>query len=184
MPDPRLSQAIAEAYAAAPVGEIEVHTLELWHPTFVEDGQPKPIRVARVNHAPGNPLTARLEPDAPRHPGELVAFVPLAFDLRLPPKGETPVPELVLTLDNVGREISDALTRAAQSLDAVTVIYRPYLESRLEVGPEMLPPPEYELSHVSVTPRSATGRARQMDLMRRAFPYDLYDLGRFPTLRR
>ena len=37
MPDPALSQAIKEAYAAAPSDVVILHTLELRHPAFDDD---------------------------------------------------------------------------------------------------------------------------------------------------
>ena len=61
MPDPSISQAIKEAYAAAPSDVVILHTLELRHPAFKDDeGQPTAIRVVR-DHVD---LTARLEPTA------------------------------------------------------------------------------------------------------------------------
>ena len=47
MPDPALSEAIREAYASAPADVVVLHTLEIWHPSFTEDGVAKPIRVVR-----------------------------------------------------------------------------------------------------------------------------------------
>ena len=48
MPDPTLSQAIREAYAAAPSDVVILHTLELRHPAFVNDDEsPTAIRVVR-----------------------------------------------------------------------------------------------------------------------------------------
>ena len=37
MPDPALSEAIREAYAAAPADVVILHTLELRHPAFGDD---------------------------------------------------------------------------------------------------------------------------------------------------
>ena len=49
MPDPTLSQAIKEAYAAAPSDVVILHTLELRHPDFEDDdGNPTAIRVVRI----------------------------------------------------------------------------------------------------------------------------------------
>ena len=82
MPDPALSQAIKEAYAAAPSDVVILHTLELRHPAFVDDaGEPTAIRVVR-DHAD---LTARLEPGAPLDGGAMVTFIAMAFDLSQPP---------------------------------------------------------------------------------------------------
>jgi len=133
MPDPALSQALREAYAAAPADTVILHTLEIWHPTFTE-----PIRVVR-DHAE---LTARLETGAPRDAGRMVGFVALAFDLDLPPVDTAPVPEIAVTLDNVGQEIVDALEAAAISQDKIDIIYRPYLSTDLEARRVGLVPPD------------------------------------------
>ena len=96
MPDPALSQAIKEAYAAAPSDVVILHTLELRHPAFEDDAElPTAIRVVR-DHAD---LTARLEASAPLDAGAMVTFVALAFDLSLPPVDTAPVPEIAVTLD-------------------------------------------------------------------------------------
>ena len=48
MTDTTLSQALKEAYASAPSEVILLHTLELRHPSFVDDnGNPTAIRVVR-----------------------------------------------------------------------------------------------------------------------------------------
>jgi len=76
MPDPALSAALAEAYAAAPSDVVVLHTLELRHPAFRDDnGNPTAIRVVR-DHAD---LVARLEASAPLNPVEMVTFTALAF---------------------------------------------------------------------------------------------------------
>ena len=106
MPDPALSQALKEAFASAPAGTVVLDTLEIWHPTFDE-----PIRVVR-DHAD---LTARLEAGAPRDGGKRVTFAALAFEFSPPPVDTAPVPEITVTLDNVGSDITDALEGAAVS---------------------------------------------------------------------
>ena len=58
MPNTLLSEALREAYASAPSDVVILHTLELRHPSFLDDdGQPIAIRVVRDNQD----LTARLE---------------------------------------------------------------------------------------------------------------------------
>lgn len=87
MPDSTLSEALKEAYASAPSDVILLHTLELRHPTFVDDhGNSTAIRVVRdhINH------TCTLENSAPLNHGEAVEFIAMAFDLELPPVNNTP----------------------------------------------------------------------------------------------
>lgn len=203
MPDPSLSAAIQEAYAAAPSDVVILHTLEIRHPTFTQ-----PIRVVR-NFADEESwvvlggaeaqtvldamdpedrdlvgLVARLEADAPEDAGQMVAFIALAFDLDLPPVDTIPVPEITVTMDNVGREITDALDAAAVSQDKIEVTYRPYLSTDIE-GPQMDPPITMMLSEVEANPLQVTGRARRMlDVGTKAFPAKYYTAKDFPGLAR
>jgi hypothetical protein len=207
MPDPSLSAAIREAYASAPADVVVLHTLEIWHPAFVEDGVARPIRVVRnfedtatwlalggaevravldgldaeARRKVG--LVARLEATAPRDAGLLVPFVALGFDLELPPVDTIPVPEIVVTLDNVGREIAKHLDAAAVSQERIEVMYRPYLSTDIE-GPQMDPPMTMTLSEVEVDVFRVTGRARVLDIGNKAFPSEIYTIRKYPGLRR
>jgi hypothetical protein len=207
MPDPALSEAIREAYASAPADTVILHTLEIWHPSFVENGAPKPIRVVRNYEDTATWLTlggadvqavldgldddarrkvglvARLETGAARQGGELVPFVALGFELELPPVDTVPVPEIVVTLDNVGREITRHLDAAAVSQERIEVTYRPYLSTDIE-GPQMDPPLTMTLSEVEVDVFRVTGRARVLDIGNKAFPSDIYTIKNYPGLRR
>ena len=208
MPDPALDQAIREAYASAPSDTVILHTLELRHPAFVDDGgRPTAIRVVRnfadeeswlrlggaevqavLDAMPVQArdlvgLVARLEEDAPKDGGRMVPFIALAFDLELPPVDTAPVPEITVTLDNVSREIVRHLDAAATSIEIVEVTYRPYLSTDLE-GPQMDPPITLTLTEVEVDVFRATGRARMLDIGNKAFPADLYTARRFPGLTR
>jgi Domain of unknown function (DUF1833) len=65
-----LTEALAEVYASNPQDEVVLNTLELRHPTFVDDaGNPAPIRVV-ADYASA---TATLETDAPLNAGEAVS---------------------------------------------------------------------------------------------------------------
>lgn len=202
MPDPSLSPAIQEAYAVAPSDVVVLHTLEIRHPTFTQ-----PIRIVR-NFADEETwtalggtnaqavlddmsaedramvgLVARLEADAPEDAGQMVAFIALAFDLDLPPVDTIPVPEITVTMDNVGREITDALDAAAVSQDKIEVTYRPYLSTDIE-GPQMDPPITMILSEVEASPLQVRGQARMLDIGNKAFPAKYYTAKDFPGLAR
>ena len=79
MHDPALSDALREAYASAPVGEVIWHTLELRHPAFAA-----PIRVVRdvepVSYEYRPEHVARYPDLVPAQAGERVPGV-LAQDL-------------------------------------------------------------------------------------------------------
>ena len=170
MPNETLSQALREAYASAPSESIILHTLELRHPSFIDDnGGLTAVRVARDNQD----LTARLEPTAPLNPGERVTFIAMGFELELPPINTAPVPEITITLDNVTREIVKHLEAASTSQSKIEITYRPYLSDDLE-GPQMDPPFTLVLTEVSATATCVTGRARMLDVGNKAFPAETY----------
>lgn len=180
MPDPSLSAAIREAYASAPSDTVILHTLELRHPSFLDDdGQPTAIRVVR-DHVD---LLARLEADAPVDGGMIVRFVAMGFELELPPVDTAPVPEIAVTLDNVSRELVRHLDAAATSQAKIEVTYRPYLSTDLE-GPQMDPPITLILTEVEADVFRITGRARMLDIGNKAFPAETYTARRFPGLTR
>jgi len=180
MPDPSLSAAIREAYAAAPSDVVILHTLELRHPSFEDDaGNPTAIRVVRDHQD----LTARLEASASLDGAVMVTFVALAFDLSLPPIDIAPVPEITVTLDNVSREIARHLDAAAVSQDKIEITYRPYLSTDLE-GPQMDPPITLVLTEVEANALQVTGRARMLDIGNKTFPNETYTAKRFPGLTR
>lgn len=175
-----MSDALAEAYALAPSDDVVLHTLELLHPSFVDDdGNPTAIRLVR-DHAD---LVARLEVDAPMNPAERVPFTAVAFDLTLPDRRDGGVPELQITLDGVSRDIIAHLEAAQPVIDPITVIYRPYLSSDLDI-PQMLPPLSLTLASVSVTMMRVTGRATANDLVNLSFPRRIYRPDDFPGLVR
>lgn len=180
MPNTLLSQALREAYASAPSDVVILHTLELRHPSFLDDdGQSIAIRVVRDNQD----LTARLESGAPMNAGEMVTFIAMGFDLELPPIDTAPVPEISITLDNASREIVKHLDSASDSQSKIEVTYRPYLSDDLE-GPQMEPPFTLVLTEVSADTSRVTGRARMLDVGNKAFPAETYNSVRFSGLTR
>lgn len=180
MPDATLSQALKEAYASAPSDVVILHTLELRHPSFIDDqGLPTTVRVVRDN----TDLIARLEPTAPINAGEIVTFIAMGFDLELPPVDTAPVPEISITIDNVSREMVKHLNNAAESQDKIEVTYRPYLSTDLE-GPQMDPPITLVLTEVEADIFRITGRARMLDVGNKAFPSVTYNSQNYPSLTR
>ena len=119
-----MSEAYAEAIAIAPVEDVILHTIELRHPSFVDDaGQPTAIRVVR-DHAD---LSATLEADAPLDAGRAVQFIALPFDLTLPAESDGAPPEITLTIDGASQQIVRHLDAAVGSLSPIHCTYRPYL---------------------------------------------------------
>jgi len=91
MTDATLSQALKEAYAAAPAGVVIYHTIELWHPQFSA-----PVRVVRDYVD----LVATLESTAPRDASTAVTFVGFNFEFTKPEVSPNGVPQITPTKNN------------------------------------------------------------------------------------
>jgi hypothetical protein len=172
MPDPSLSEALAEAYASAPSDEVIYHTLELRHAAFST-----PIRVVRDNAD----LTARLEATAPEDPGEDVTFVGFAFDLVKPELSATGIPQCTIEIDNVSREILANIELAMTSITPVEVTYREYLGSDL-LGPQNDPPMTLQITSITADVFRVKATASFADIGNRRFPREEYTAERFPGL--
>lgn len=175
-----LEQALKEAYASAPTDRVIFHTLEVRHPAFVDDAaQPTAIRVV----IGFEDITAKLEGDAPLHPGQYVEFIAGAFRFKLPGFEEGKVPQLQITIDGVSREVVGHIEAAIAGDSPIEVTYRPYLSTDLS-KPQMDPPISMELTKVSVSGASVSGTASLSDVHNRAFPFEKYMASRFPGLVR
>lgn len=174
MPDPALSAAIQEAYASAPVDQVIYHTLELWHPAFSAA-----IRVVRDFNA----IDARIEAGAARDAGAVVTFIGYAFDVVPPDQTSSGLPQCVIEIDNVSREILAQIDLAVVSAEQITAIYRAYLSDALLDGPENDPPMELTLISVSATPFRIRATAGFPDLVNLKFPKLDYELETFPGLQ-
>lgn len=172
MPDPSLSEALKEAYASAPSGEVVYHTLEFRHAAF-----DVPIRVVRDNAD----LTARLEANAPQDAGQMVTWVGFPFDLVRPEVSSTGVPQCTIEIDNVSREILANIELALTSIDPIEVTYREYLASDLE-GPQNDPPMTLTLTSISADVFRVRAVASFADIGNRRFPREEYSTERFPGL--
>lgn len=172
MPDPALSQALAEAYASAPVRDVVYHTLELRHAAFST-----PIRIVRDNRD----LSARLEASAPQNAGEYVVFVAFAFDLVKPEISSTGVPQCTIEIDNVSREIIANIELSMTSIEPVQVTYREFLSSDLS-RPQNDPPMTLVLTSISADVFRVRAVASFADVGNRRFPGEDYTAERFPGL--
>ena len=180
MTDTTLSQALKEAYASAPSEVILLHTLELRHPSFLDDnGNPTAIRLERdnINHI------CTLEDIAPLDVGKAVEFVAMGFDLELPPVEAIPVPEITLTLDNVSTEIIQYLDRAVETQDMIEMTYRPYLSNDLS-SPQMNPPITLVITEITADISKISATARMMDIGNKSFPAENYTVKKYPGLSR
>ncbi|MEI3582143.1 MAG: DUF1833 family protein [Alphaproteobacteria bacterium] len=180
MTDNTLSEALKEAYASAPSDVILLHTLELRHPSFVDEyGKPTAIRVVRdnVNHI------CTLEDSAPLDAGKEVEFIAMGFDLELPPVEAIPVPEITLMLDNVSTEIIQYLDRAVETQNMIEMTYRPYLSNDLSC-PQMNPPITLVITEITADISKISATARMMDIGNKSFPAENYTVKKYPGLSR
>lgn len=173
MPDPLMSEAIAEAYASAPVGEVVWETIEIWHPVFAA-----PIYVVRDYVS----LDAMIEATAARNAGTVQTFVAYPFDLIPPDMAATSVPRATLEIDNVSREIGQQLDLAVTDGRPTEVIWRTYLSGNELIGPEHQPPLKLQLNSVSSTMLKVRAGLGFRDLVNQAFPTLEYDVDLFPGL--
>lgn len=174
------AQALKEAYASVPAEQVILDTLELRHPAFVDDeGRPAAARIVRGFEN----LFATLEADAPMDPGRTVEFVAMPFDFKLPGFEEGRVPELGITLDNIGRELQGWLEAASSSPQVLEATYRPYLVSDLS-GPQMDPPIHMLVTEVSSDVFQIRLKASMDDVNNWAFPHRVYQPSEFPGLVR
>lgn len=172
MPDPNLSEAIKEAYASAPSDEVIYHTLEIWHPNFTQ-----PIYVVRDFQD----LNATKEATAARDAGTEVTFVGFAFDFIPPEVDRGGIPQCVVEIDNVSREILANIEAAMGSTETITVIYRAYLSSDLS-GPENDPPLELTIHSITADPFKVRAVAGFGSLANVKFPRLEYSSEVFPGL--
>jgi hypothetical protein len=172
MPDPSLSQAIKEAYASAPADVIVYHTLELWHSAFTQ-----PIRVVRDDAD----LVATLESTAPRNSAQPVTFVAFAFEFSRPEVTSDGVPQVVLEIDNVSREILAAVEAAVGHADPIEVIYREFISSDLS-APQNDPPLTLTILGITADVFRVRATAGFTNLTNKRFPAQDYSADRFPGL--
>lgn len=174
-------QAAKEAFVTCPVDEVYYDTIELIHPAFV-DSSGNPITLRAVNGA--DPIQARLELSAPHDAGQVVEFRPIGFEVDLPGFSKDQTPTMKISISNLSREAVTYIEQGSTMYDPIKMIYRPYLESRLLVGPDLNPPYEMQLGNVMVDVFRITATATMPNISNRAFPYLKYTLDKFKGLRR
>lgn len=174
------SDALKEAYASAPNDQIIFDTLEIRHPAFVDERGH--VTAARIV-AGFDDITATLEPHAPMDGGKSVRFTAMPIDIQLPGFEENKTPELIITLDNVGRDLMGYLEAAASDPRVIEITYRPYLLSDLS-EPQMDPPINMIVTGVQADVFRVQITASMDDVNNWAFPHRLYQPSQFPGLVR
>lgn len=162
-----LHPAIVEAYAIAPAGVSQIHTLELRHVSMSEPM----FLVQGFFHKELKTVIG----------GPLVKFRACGFSFTLPATDDGGLQELNITIDNVNNRVSDFCEAAMIFPAPVEIYYRPYLSSDPNT-PLMEPPLRLFLKDVTVSESQVSGRAVPVDFLNLKFPTELYDSDKFPPL--
>ena len=184
------TQALEEAYAAAPASDVVLATIELRHSTFTDEAH-NPIAIRMVqdygvlleerDDGPdirGHLLT--LEASAPMNPGAEVIFQSVMFKFTLPEQSDSKVSGMQIEFDNVTRIMSDYLDKAVQSRSTMSLIYREYLaddttQPQLVIG-------NLSIKNVSSNLWRVTATADFLDFINKKFPNKEYRPEDYPGL--
>jgi hypothetical protein len=116
--------------------------------------------------------------------GAQVTFAPVPFKIVLPAVDKSGQQDMALTLANIGRELVDPLELAiTDPSEPIRCTYRVYLDRE---GTEQQNNPAMSLvvTGAQMTRDSVSATATRMDVLNRAFPYNMYRYDIFPGLRR
>ncbi|MDB5597371.1 MAG: Transcriptional regulator [Hyphomicrobiales bacterium] len=174
------TEAWAEAQASVPANIVELYTLELLHPAIIDE-LGNPISIRAVRDTQDHVLT--LEGNAPLNPGDAVTFTAISFEIPWPEIQEGQVPELIIRIDNIGREIVPYLESAVQIQAPLTIIFRVYLFDTV-AGTKIagITPISFPLRSVTVTESYVEGSASPADLANLRAMRLVYDLQNYPGL--
>lgn len=170
----------AEAQASVPANIIELATLELTHAGIHDElGNPMAIRVVRDSQD----HMLLLEGSAPLNPGETVKFVGMGFDAPWPEQQEGMAPELVIRIDNIGREIMPHLEAMVALQSPLMVRFRVYLyDTTTDLTTMGTNPIAFRLRSVTVNESYVEGSASPADLANLRAMRLVYDLQNYPGL--
>lgn len=178
MSDP-WQQAWAEAQATPSGDVVEVWSIELIHPAFVQNGQQVSVRA--VNDTQDHALP--LEASAPLNPGQTVTFTAIPFEVPWFESQEGKVSELQIRVDNIGREIMPYLDAAVLVDAPILVIFRCHLWSEADGSVTAgMDPVSVNLRQVTVNESYVQGSASPADLVNLQFLRVIYDAENYPAL--
>lgn len=168
-----ISEAIAEAYASAKVGDPVLLTLELQHPSFVDANGDATSAWIVNDH---RDLVATDEDANER------TFIGVPFRYVKPEQTDSGAPQApTVEIDNVSLEVTRLLMLARGSDDPVRVIEREYLPSDTS-APHVLPPTVLELGPPTITPETVSAPLLFGGMTNRKWPATQYTAEAFPAL--
>lgn len=169
----QLSEAIRQAYASATVSSAVLLTLEIRHPSFVDES--------------GNPTSAWIVNDFRNHTctdesGTPHEFIGIPFRYTKPEQTDSGAPKVAtLQIDNCSLEIARLLMLARESDDPVEVVEREYLSSD-KTAPHVLPVTVLELNSPEITVESVSAQVGFGNLTNRKYPARTFQSFEFPGL--
>lgn len=130
--NPKLEEAIREAYATAPADTVVLYTMEIRHRTLSE-----PVRIVRWPMAGPDPeeFMMKLEPDASIDAGQTVKFLGVPFELKLPEKSQDTPGQFDIEIPCAGFILEQYFENAALDGGPITATFRTYIQGRESEGP-------------------------------------------------
>lgn len=178
MSDP-YTAAWAEAEASAPPGVVTYSTLELQHPSFLDETETFEVPIRIVAETPEDQLFT-IEDGAAFNGGEIAKFLACPFYSEGPDFEEGKMPEVKVTIENVSRFIGPKMDDAVSVMADLVMVFRQYRsDDRTE---PCYGPVQFVLRGVTVRGADITGVAQLDDLANSKFPRQVYDATRFPGL--
>lgn len=162
---PRLSKALAEAYAIAPAYEAVIDTLEI-----KATGRTSIYLTNSISD-----IVATLETSSS------VTFHALPFTVTLPKSSSDGLPVLAVTVDNINHLVSDYILEALKDRVLIAIKYRPYLASNLSVAQSATPMTFYAIG-AAISAAKVVLQASFPDIVNKRFPNEMYSTKLFPGL--
>jgi hypothetical protein len=171
-------EAIKEAYAAAPSGQVILSTLELNHITMAV-----PVRLVRdkgVYQEDASELAGKdiwghlltLEADAPSNPSEEVLFQSVMFRFSLASQTDARISGMDIAIDNATKIISSYLDEAVTERSPMTAIYREFLTDQMDTPSMMIR--NLTIQRVVSNNNTVRATAEFKDLVNKKFPNKVY----------
>lgn len=165
-----ISQGLTEAYANLDNEGYVYDTIEVDHIAL-----PEPLYFVKGTPEAGTPLFIPL----PIAGVGVRNFTIVDFGLQRPGQSDGGITRARLRVDNVSRILADVMSQVIASDKAFEVVYRAYWSLDLN-DPEIYS--GLRMNQVAITAYSAEGELYYDEVEMKAFPGEIYDLGRFPSL--
>lgn len=166
-----ISEGLVQAYANADQKGFIYDTIEIDH-----IGLPQPLYFARGIQDGDEDLRSITLPIGP---GLQANFVFVDFGLQRPGHEDGGITRAKLRVDNISKIIQDVMRDVIASDQAFSVTYRCYWSEDIN-SPEVFT--GLRMNQVAITATSAEGELFYDEVDMQAYPREVYDLARFPTL--